>query len=275
MSKKVLALTRLIEITDDIEREIIESILKPVMDNNSVTFLNFWGSTNLENDKLGIEYLKRIKEVTIKLFKANKHRKNYHTLENIFAPELKEEASKDTGIADLCFNKLELACELDAFLVQYKSVLDALIKSLNPFIDANYKTFSRDEKYGFDFIKEILNNKPDIIKSRTKKLCSYVSEKSSNLKKVIGLRDGIVHFESNKLSPFHYSKKEKEIFNPLLVLSDEEIYEPNDFMLEKIKEIVDFVKNFIIFSLSELDEAMWPESDPKEGFIWKIKTDKP
>lgn len=270
---KVLALTRMIEITDDIERDIIELILKPVMDNNTTTFLNYWGSNNLNRDELGIEYLKRTKEVAIKLFKANKHRKNYGTLENIFAPELEKEASSDKGIADLCYHKLELACEFDAFLVQYKSALDALIKALNPFIDSNYKTFSRDKKYGFDFLKEIQTNKSKIIKNRTKKLCSYVANETASIKKIIGLRDGIVHFESSKLSPFHYSKEEKMIFNPLLVLAEDEIYEPNEFMLNELNGLVEFVRNFILLSLSELDQTMWPESDPKEGFIWKIKVE--
>lgn len=273
---KILALTHHLSANNEVERSILDQILKPVLNETTQTILNYWIVEKFRNEKGADQYITVIRKTCLRLMQAYQHQKNYKIVEDKITKDVKKEIAKKRFYIDERWYKLELNCEVDAFLTKWKSTLDSLAKSLIPIFNTKALTFERSEKYSFRFLGELENNLPDDIKRKTIELSKFVKDKSDTLHKMIKLRDDIVHFDKELLTPYHYHLKENKLFMPNLLWEDR-WFSPEEFMLFATEFLKDFIKDFILLSLNNLESNLklfisdsgyeWREGHNKVGGV--------
>jgi len=102
-----------------------------------------------------------------------------------------------------------LAYELEAYIFQLKSCLDALVKILKPITGQAKPTYSN---YGDDVVSLLRNNITDSLKPRTDKLIELITyHKERWIKDIIDIRDKLSHniHNSHGLRNFFFLKTQK------------------------------------------------------------------
>lgn len=102
-----------------------------------------------------------------------------------------------------------LAYELEAYVFQIKSCLDALVKILRPIISQEIPTY---KNYGDDIVKMLKNNLPDVLKLRSSRLIELISyHKDRWIKRIIDIRDELYHYihHTHGLQNFFFLKTDK------------------------------------------------------------------
>lgn len=250
---KVFALTHHFTVEDEFEISVQHQILEPILDKDSFTVLNFNGA---EDNKTAEKYFRAINSVAFRLLQAYKHYKNYSIIENARTEELLKEINKSQRFIDERWRPLELNCELDAFLTKWKSTLDALVKSLIPLFGTSTLLFSKDKKYHFKIIKEIKTRMPREVSSKLEKLCTLITESAEDIHKIVKLRDDVVHYDKECLTPYHYHLPKKELFPPNLEWNNI-LYKPQDFMVQATELLRDFARDFMVCSLNSYVTGMY------------------
>ncbi|MFA6423300.1 MAG: hypothetical protein WCW17_02485 [Patescibacteria group bacterium] len=266
--EKVLALTHKIVITDEFENRVKKEIIEPVLDQMTFTALNFQKSD--PNSKLSIaeKFFLDVDKVVFRLLQCHKHQKNYDIIESERIKELNADIQKTTKFIDECWRPLELNCEIDAFLTKWKSSLDALAKTLIPLYGINSKTWS-------DKGKKIINQLNNLSAEKVKKiqpLINIIEENKGQIGSIIDLRDKVVHYDTECLTPFHYRLKEKKLHNPSLIW-DGNVYMPQDFMTQASEYLLDFTREFIVKSINGFVEALYIVVTT-DGHQWFMPPDK-
>ena len=267
-SEKVFALTHKIVITDDFENRVKKEIIEPVMDQMSFTALNFQ-KTKLDS-KLSVaeKYFLDIDKVVFRLLQCHKHQKNYDLVESQRTNELNTDIQKTARYIDECWRPLELSCEVDAFLTKWKSTLDALAKTIIPLYGINSKTWGDK---GERIIKQLKNLSAEKI-SKVEPLLKLIEDNKEQIGSIIDLRDKVVHYDTECLTPFHYRLKEKKLYNPNLIW-DGNIYRPHDFMTQTSEYLLDFIREFIVKSINGFVESLYI-TITNDGHQWFIPPDK-
>lgn len=253
--KKVLALTHILQATDKVEHSILDQIVKPVINQDTYTVVDYWAQERFRDLEGADQYLVVVKRTGAKLMQSYQYHKNYIIVENKITEDLERKIAKSKIHIDQRWFRLELTCEIDAFLSKWKSTLDSLVKTLIPIFGIRTLTFERDNQYHFKFIKELKNSSPNDIKKKTDKLCKFVIKNSEMLHRIIKLRDDVIHYDKELLTPFHYRLDEHKLYRPNLSWEDRD-YDPKEFMLSATEFLRDFIKDFILLSLNSLVSKM-------------------
>ena len=134
-------------------------------------------------------------------------------------------------------------------MTKWKATLDVLVKSLIPLFGTKTLLFNRDNKYEFKIVKEIETSLSKNKKIKLSNLCSHIRSSADLIHKVIKLRDDVVHFDKECLTPFHYRLSEQKLYQPNLIWENKQ-YKPQDFMLQTIEFLRDFIRDFMIYSIN-------------------------
>ena len=193
------------------------------------------------------------------------HYKNYLVIEEKKKKQILKEISKLERSIDERWRSLELSCEIDAFLSKWKSTLDSLAKTLIPLYGFNSKTY-RDN--GNKLIK-LLQNLPMSTIDKTKPLINLIDNNIDTIGKIIELRNKVVHFDKECLTPFHYHLPDKKLYAPNLIWEGEH-YDPKDFMIQSVELLRDYIRDFIVNSINGYVENMFLVVDTK-GHQWLPK----
>jgi len=266
--KKVLALTHKIVITDDFEKRVKVEIIAPVLDQMTFTALNFQMQNPEEKLSIAEKYFLDIDKVVFRLLQCHKHQKNYVIVESERIKVINDDIEKTTRIIDECWRPLELNCEIDAFLTKWKSSLDALAKTLIPLYEINSKTW----KDNGDKIINMLTNLAAEKATKIQPLIKIIKDNKEKIGLIIDLRDRVVHFDTECLTPFHYSCKDKKLYKPNLIWNGK-IYNPKEFMAHASEYLLDFTREFIINSINGFVESLHIVI-VKNGHQWFIPEDK-
>ena len=129
--EQTLVLTRLLSPKDSYDQKILDDILLVVQNTNTLSLIDYWGHTTFNKEKSGEEFLKSIMSVSTALYKANAHRRNYLRLVDIYLEKLSNESEIKGANVDILFNEIDVLVEIDGFLSQLKTTLDALATSVN------------------------------------------------------------------------------------------------------------------------------------------------
>lgn len=266
--EKVLALTHKIVITDDFENRVKKEIVEPILDQMTFTALNFQKTNSETKPSIAEKYFLDIDKVVFRLLQCHKHQRNYKLVESQRTEELNADIQKATRYIDECWRPLELNCEIDAFLTKWKSTLDALAKTLIPLYEINSKTWG---DHGKKIIKQLKNLSADKV-IKIKQLIELVEDSKEQIGSIIDLRDKVVHYDTECLTPFHYRLKEKKLYNPSLIW-DGNIYNPQDFMTQSSEYLLDFIREFIVKSINGFVESLYIVIT-YDGHQWFIPPDK-
>lgn len=266
--EKVLALTHKIVITDDFEKRVKKEIIEPILDQMTFTVLNFQKTEHESKPSVAENYFLDIDKVVFRLLQCHKHQKNFELVESQRIEELNADIQKATRHIDECWRPLELNCEIDAFLTKWRSTLDALAKTLIPLYGINSKTW---KEKGQKVINQ-LKNLPAERVSKIQQLINLIENNKGQIGSIIDLRDKVVHYDMECLTPFHYRLNEKKLYSPNLIW-DGDIYRPQDFMTQTSEYLLDFIREFVVVSINGFVESLFIEIT-SEGHQWFIPPDK-
>jgi hypothetical protein len=154
-----LTLTQEIEPQDEIDKFLLEELLLIVQNNQTMELVNFWGHSNLNLDKSGEKYLKKILRSINALIKVNALRRNYIlVMDKVIEDIGKDKTLSGTNI-DILFNKVDAFILIEAFFTQIKTSLDLLAQSFKPLYGINFTTWERkDNRSISDIRKKTLAN---------------------------------------------------------------------------------------------------------------------
>lgn len=110
---------------------------------------------------------------------------------------------------NITYEESILAYELEAYVFQIKSCLDALVKILRPITGQEKPTYSN---YGDDVVSLLRNNLTDSFKPRANKLIDLISyHKERWIENIVDIRDKLSHYihKTHGLQYFFFSKTEK------------------------------------------------------------------
>lgn len=263
---------------DDIDKYLIYTIIPIVLDNSTMALIKVWGQTNFENETADEQYLRIIIDVIKSLLKANHHRRSYLKYEKEIEVEILEKNKNITEGIDLIEERPDLISEVDSFLIQIKSALDSLAKSLNPIFGCKFQNWGKGTVQGKKGKKSggriinALNNTPVSIRNRIKDLVEFIEDNIDYISAIVWLRDSPTHHGGIKvIRGFVYKFNEKKIILPVIMLKDgKEMLLPK-FLNLTIKNIIDFVENIIVISLSNLTPGLFLAKISESEYQWRIK----
>lgn len=263
---------------DDIDRYLIYTVTQIVLNSSTMTLIKYWGQKNFENDITDEKYLKIIIDVTTSLLKANHHRRNYLKYEKEIEAEILQKNKNINEGVDLIEERPDLISEVDSFLVQIKSALDSLAKSFNPIFGLKIQNWGKGtiqgkkgKKSGVKIINA-LNNTPTSIRSRVKDLIGFIEDNIDYISAIVWLRDSPVHHGKIKIvRGFIYKFKEKKIIRPQIIFKNGKEIPLSDFLDLTIKNIINFVENIIVISLSNLTPGLFLAKISENEYQWRKK----
>jgi len=254
-----LTLTLLLEPVDKIDEFILQDILAIVQNSAILPVVQVWGHQQLNIEKADEHFLTKVMLTVTALSKANAHRRNHKLVQDNLLAEIEEyKEIKGTNI-DLLFNKIDSTVALEGFFSQIKTTLDLLAQSLEYVYGIKSHTWARkrDKDSGIELsgmkIVYLLNNLPAKIKSHAQPISELIVDHSEQITKIVRIRNSGVHYgKLNNVQGFRYSVKHKEVFPPIVALSDSEARYAQEYMEEVLIFIAHFVQDFVITLLSNL-----------------------
>lgn len=273
-----LTLTEEIEINDEIDRRLLEDILLIVQNTQILSLVSFWGHQKLQIDKADEQFLKHILLSINALVKANALRRNYVKRKNDLIEEIKKDNSISGANIDILLNKVDAFILIEAFFGQVKTSLDLLAQSLKPIYGREFQTWKRKNNLSGMAIADTLSTSiKDDIKPNAKPIIELIKHHSESITKIVAHRDDTVHYGKLKnVQGFRYSVKNKEIIPPLIKITETEAGYVDEYMMEVLKYVADFVQEFIILLLSNLlpdmkvgrhKDGQWGWMSGKDGEI--------
>lgn len=259
---------------DDIEKHLIEDVLTIVLNSNTQSLINSWGATKFNKDKIGEDYLMTIIDVVRSLMKANHHRRKYLDQEKVIEKEILElNKNTDSGVP-VVYERPDLISEVDAFLVQLKSALDSLAKSLNPIFNLKINGWHKGKRKGSKIeesgikIINTLNNLESELKNKADDLINFIEDYIDYISTIVFLRDRPVHHGKIKnIQGFVYYIEDKKLIKPKLVFKDKNI-NLSEFLETTIKNFVDFTELIIVNTLKNLIPNMYLAKGQDGRFGW-------
>lgn len=266
-----LTLTEEIEINDEIDRRLLEEILLTVQNTQVLSLVSFWGHQKLQIDKADEQFLKHIMLSINALVKANALRRNYVQRKDDLIEEIKKDKSISGTNIDMLFNKVDAFILIEAFFGQIKTSLDLLAQSLKPIYGREFQTWKRKNNLSGMAIADTLSTSiKDDIKPNAKPIIELIKHHSKSITQIVAHRDDTVHYGKLKnVQGFRYSVKTKEIIPPLIKITETEAGYVDEYMMEVLKYIADFVQAFIITLLSNLlpDMKVAKHKDGQWGWV--------
>lgn len=259
---------------DDIEKHLIENVLTIVLNNDTQQLINYWGHTKFHKDKIGENYLKTIIDVVRSLIKANHHRREYLDHEKIIEKEILElNKNIDSGIP-VIYERPDLISEIDAFLVQLKSSLDSLAKSLNPIFNLKINGWHKSkrkedktEKSGIKIINTLNNLEPEL-RNKVDDLINFIEDNIDYISAIVFLRDSPIHHGKIKnIQGFVYIIEDKKLIKPRLILKDKNV-NISEFLETTIKNFIDFTQLIIVNTLKYLIPNINLQKGKDGRFSW-------
>lgn len=259
---------------DGIEKHLIEDVLTIVLNSDTQSLINYWGATNFNKDKIGEDYLMIIIDVVRSLMKSNHHRCKYLEQEKIIEKEILEiNKNLDSGVP-IVYERPDLISEVDGFLIQLKSALDSLAKSLNPIFNLKINGWhkgtrkgSKTQESGVKIINALNNLAPEL-KNKAVDLIYFIEDNIKYISAIVLLRDRPVHHGKIKnIQGFVYRIKEKRLIKPKLVLKDGSIY-ISEFLETTIKNLINFTELIIVNTLKNLEPNICLAKGNDGRFSW-------
>ena len=249
-----LTLTEAIEINDEIDRLLLEEILLIAQNNQILPLVSYWGYQKLKIDNADEKFVKSIMLSINSLVKANALRRNYVKRKD----DLIEEIKKDKAIAgtniDMLFNKVDAFILIEAFFGQIKTSLDLLAQSIKPIYGREFHTWEKKRGLSGMTIADTLSVSIKAeIKPNAKPIVDLIKRHAESITKIVAHRDDTVHYGKLKnVQGFRYSVKTKEVMPPLIKIDENSAAYVDEYMMEVLKYISDFVQGFIVTMLSNL-----------------------
>lgn len=259
---------------DDIEKHLIEDVLTIVLNRDTQSLINYWGTTKFNKNKIGEGYLMTIIDVVRSLMKANHHRRKYLEQEEIIEKEILEiNKNSDSGVP-IIYERPDLISEVDSFLIQLKSVLDSLAKSLNPIFNLKINGWhkgtrkgDKTQKSGVKIINALNNLVPEL-KNKATDLIYFIEDNIEYISAIVFLRDRPVHHGKIKnIQGFVYIIKERRLIKPRLVLKDKNI-DLSKFLETTIKNLINFTELVIVNTLKKLIPNIYLAKGNDGRFSW-------
>ncbi len=259
---------------DDIEKHLIEDVLTIVLNSNTQSLINHWGATKFNKDKIGEDYLMTIIDVVRSLMKANHHRRNYLDQEKVIEKEIIElNKNTDSGVP-VVYERQDLISEVDAFLIQLKSALDSLAKSLNPIFNLKINGWHKGKRKGSKIeesgikIINTLNNIESELKNKADDLINFIENYIDYISTIVFLRDRPVHHGKIKnIQGFLYYIEGKKLIKPKLVFKNKNI-NLSEFLETTIKNFIDFTELIIVNTLKNLIPNIYLAKGQDGRFGW-------
>lgn len=274
--QRQLTLTQQIEMNDKIDHFLLEEILLIVQNNQVLPMVSCWGHEKLKIDKADEIFLKKIMLSVNALIKANALRRNYEKIKDSLIEEIEKDPTIIGTNIDILFNKVDAFILIEGFFVQIKTALDLLAQSLKTIYGKEFHTWEKKDKLcGMKIVSGLSNNLSNDIKPHAKKIIDLISFHAEAITRIVTHRDDTVHYgKLNKVQGFRFSVQQKKVIAPLILITDHESAYVNDYMLEVLKYISEFIQEFIITLLSNLinDMKIAKKSDGTWG--WKSDSGK-
>lgn len=271
-----LTLTQEIEIVDDIDKILLEEILLIVQNTNILEVVKFWGHNQLKIDKTDELFLKKVMLSINALVKANALRRNYHKVKDILIEDVKKDSTiQDTRI-DMLFNKVDAFILIEAFFGQIKTSLDLLAQSLKPIYGQEFHTWERkNDISGMKIVDVLSRNLNNNIKPHAEAVSNLIKDNAVSITKIVAHRDSTVHYGKLKnVQGFRYSVSKKEVYPPIILVSENETAYVHEYMDEVLKYISEFVQLFIITLLSNLINDMVIAKNVNGEWGWRTHLPK-
>ncbi len=271
-----LTLTQEIEIVDDIDKILLEEILLIVQNTNILEVVKFWGHNQLKIDKTDELFLKKVMLSVNALVKANALRRNYHKVKDILIEDVKKDSTiQDTRI-DMLFNKVDAFILIEAFFGQIKTSLDLLAQSLKPIYGQEFHTWERkNDISGMKIVDVLSRNLNNDIKPHAEAISNLIKDNAEAITKIVAHRDSTVHYGKLKnVQGFRYSVSKKEVYPPIILVSENETAYVHEYMDEVLKYISEFVQLFIITLLSNLINDMVIAKNVNGEWGWRTHLPK-
>lgn len=266
-----LTLTEVIEINDEIDERLLKDILLIVQNTQILSLVSFWGHQRLQIDKADELFLKHIMLSINALVKANALRRNYVKRKDDLVEEIKKNKDISSTSVDILFNKVDAFILIEAFFGQIKTSLDLLAQSLKPIYGREFQTWKRKNGLsGMTIADSLATSIKDEIKPNAKPIIDLIKYHSESITRIVRHRDDTVHYGKLKsVQGFRYSVKTKEVIPPLIKITETEAGYVDEYMMEVLKYIADFIQKFIILLLSNLlpDMKVGKHKDGQWGWI--------
>ncbi|MFA5210985.1 MAG: hypothetical protein WC414_00585 [Patescibacteria group bacterium] len=239
-----IVLTKLFEMKDDVDKKIMSNTFNIVMCLNLDIF-------SFKTKKDSEEYFNHIKSVAHSLLKANNHLRKYNLQEKEILEDFKKECLSSSNTIDMSLNPIDLISEIDGMLNQIKAALDSLAKSLNPLLGFSLNGWhKKNKKSGKVVLDSIDNNLSLDLNNKAQNLKKYIENNISWISYIVFLRDSIHRGRLENVSNIIYKQKNQEVISQRIYHNGEEFENVNDFLIRLLNEIIIFLKNIILLSLS-------------------------
>lgn len=111
------------------------------------------------------------------------------------------------------------------------------------------------------------------IRPNAKPIVDLIKLHAESITKIVAHRDDTVHYgKLNNVQGFRYSVSKKEIIPPLIKIDEDATAYVDEYMMEVLKYIADFIQEFILILLSNLLSDM-RVAKHKDG-LWGWVNDK-
>lgn len=271
-----LTLTQEIEIVDEIDKILSEDILLIVQNTQTLEIVKFWGHEQIKIDKADELFLKKIILSVNALIKANTLRRNYYKVKDILIEDIKKDPIiQDTRI-DILFNKVDAFILIEAFFGQIKTSLDLLAQSLKPIYGQEFHTWERkNDISGMKIVDVLSKNLNNDIKPHAEAISNLIKDNAESITKIVAHRDNTVHYGKLKnVQGFRYSVSKKEVYPPIILVTENETGYVHEYMDEVLKYISEFVQLFIITLLSNLINNMVIAKNMNGKWGWRMNLPK-
>ncbi len=271
-----LTLTQEIEIVDEIDKILSEDILLIVQNTQTLEIVKFWGHEQIKIDKADELFLKKIILSVNALIKANTLRRNYYKVKDILIEDIKKDPIiQDTRI-DILFNKVDAFILIEAFFGQIKTSLDLLAQSLKPIYGQEFHTWERkNDISGMKIVDVLSKNLNNDIKPHAEAISNLIKDNAESITKIVAHRDNTVHYGKLKnVQGFRYSVSKKEVYPPIILVTENETGYVHEYMDEVLKFISEFVQLFIITLLSNLINNMVIAKNMNGKWGWRMNLPK-
>ncbi len=272
-----LTLTHHIEPFDKYDEFLINEVLMIVQNSNVLPVVSFWSHTKFNIEKADEKFFEKVYLAITALHKANAHRRNYHKIKEDIFQEIKNSSDIQNTNVDILFNKVDAFVIIEGFLTQIKTSLDLLAQSLKPIFNQDFRTWERSTEQssgkvfsGMKLVKVLSTNLPDEIKPHALPLIEYIKENAEYITQVVENRDAAVHYgKNNKIQGFRYSVEKKDVFYPMIKISETEARYVHQYMDVVMESISNFTQTFVIIILSNLlnDMHIAKNSDGSWGYV--------
>lgn len=273
-----LTLTNIMEPVDDLDRFVLNDIQAIVQNTQVLPLVSFWGHQKLKLDKADEQFLVKATLAVGALLKANAHVRNYRQIETRLLSEIEKYPENAGSNIDILYNKVDATVEIEGFLAYFKTTLDLLAQSLRPIFGFRQDTWGHKidkesgKKVSGQAIINELNNLSKDMRPNAQALINFIKPNMPYLTRFVVHRDSALHYGQIKdIQGFRYSASKKQIFAPVIRITDSEALYVHDYLSEGMKYIAEFTQEFIVVVLSNLivDMKIGKKPDGSWGYFSK------